>query len=89
MININTIVFKFGFEYKGVRYGWHKKNLYRLPFVSSNNKNYDLKVIYPFVIGSTLCYNIQRDKLTINRLKGMTVATNWEHELIIEDDCPF
>jgi len=38
--------FKHGFIYMGVRYGWNKKQLYRLPF-NRNLRHYDLKLIKP------------------------------------------
>ena len=80
--------FKYGFEYLGVRYGWNKKQLYRLPFIS-NNRSFDLKEIKPILIGSTTVYNIQRNKLTINKLKQRTESVDWYVKILKLEDCPF
>lgn len=80
--------FRYGFEYLGVRYGWSKKQLYRLPFIR-NNRSYDLKLIHELVIGSTTVYNIQRRKLTINKIKAITIKVDWKAEVIEEQICPF
>ena len=80
--------FKHGFIYMGVRYGWNKKQLYRLPF-SRNLRNYDLKLIKPILIGSTTCYNLQRNKVTINRIEKLTTKVDWNIEFLDVADCPF
>lgn len=85
---INTIVFNFGFTFNGVNYGWHQKKLHRLPFIR-NQRSYGLKIINPILVGSTICYNIQREKLTINRIKDLTKKVDWKIEEIKTDDCPF
>lgn len=80
--------FKYGFEYKGVSYGWKSKKLFRLPHVK-NNRSYSLKEISPIVIGSTFCFNIQRDKFTISKLKRITKSVNWVINVVEKDICPF
>lgn len=80
--------FKYGFEYLGVRYGWKNKKLYRLPFERCL-KSYGLKEINPIIIGSTTCYNIQRHKLTINKIKRITTNVDWSVSVLSEIDCPF
>jgi len=80
--------FNYGFIYHGVRYGWNKKQLYRLPF-ERNNRTFQLKKIDPIIIGCTTCYNIQRNKLTINRIKHLTTSVDWYIEEKKENFCPF
>lgn len=80
--------FKYGFEYIGVRYGWNKKHLYRLPFVR-NNRSFDLLIIKPFLIGASTVYNIQRNKFTINKLQQRTILVNWKIEILEPGNCPF
>lgn len=80
--------FKYGFEYYGVRYGWNKKQLYRLPF-SRNKRTFGLLQVNPLLIGSTVVYNIQRNKFTINKLKQRTTQVDWTAEQVQEQDCPF
>lgn len=80
--------FKYGFIYKGVRYGWKDKNLYRLPF-ERNKRTFGLKQIPQYVFKSTQVYNIQRDKLTILKLKERTVNVNWTVEEIEDNEIPF
>lgn len=85
---ITTILFYNGFIYKNVRHGWKDKKLYRLPF-DRNNRTFRLKEIPKYCFKSTIVYNVQRTKLTINRLKTLTVKVNWEVDIIKDDDCPF
>jgi len=85
---ITTIEFKYGFIYKGVRYAWKNKKLYRLPF-ERNLRTYRLKEIPQYVFKSTQVYNVQRSKLTINKLKFLTEKVDWNIQTIVEDECPF
>jgi len=85
---ITTIEFKYGFIYKGVRYAWKNKKLYRLPF-ERNLRTYRLKEIPQYVFKSTQVYNVQRSKLTINKLKFLTEKVDWNIQTIVEDRCPF
>lgn len=81
--------FNFGFTYNGVRYGWSKKQLYRLPF-NKGFRNYNLKLIKPVIIGSTTCYNLQRNKVTISRVKILTEKVDWKVLVEVKSDyCPF
>jgi len=79
--------FKFGFVYNDVKYGWYKKDLYKLPY-TKDKRSYSFKMIKPIIIGSTTVYNIQRNKLTINNLKNRTIKISWNITLI-EDKLPF
>ena len=85
---ITTLHFKFGFIYKNVRYAWKDKKLFRLPFIS-NNRCYGFKEVPQYCFKSTIIYNIQRDKLTINRLKLLTKSVDWSFDSIQDSDCPF
>lgn len=80
--------FKYGLIYMGVQYGWYKKQLYRLPF-TRNKRSYNLKLINPIVIGSTTCYNLQRNKITIKRIEDLTTKIDWFVETVTENYCPF
>ena len=73
---ITTIEFKYGFIYKGVRYAWKDKKLFRLPF-ERNLRTFGLKEIPQYVFKTTQVYNVQRDKLTILKLKERTVKVDW------------
>lgn len=85
---ITTMCFTKGFIYKEVRYGWKNKKLYRLPF-TRNKRSFVLKEIPFYVFKTTIVYNIQRDKMTILKLKERTQEVNWKINLIIEDYAPF
>jgi len=84
---ITTIEYKYGFIYKGVKYAWKNKKLFRLPF-ERNNRTFGLKEVPQYVFKSTQVYNIQRDKVTILKLKERTGIVNWSVEKLI-DDIPF
>lgn len=88
MNNIYTIVFTEGFIYKGVRHGWKDGKLYRLPF-ERNIRTFKFMEIKPFVIGSTDCYNVQRDKITRDRIEEKLETVNWSIDIYVEPDCPF
>jgi len=85
---ITTLVYNFGFEYKGARYVWKSKKLFRLPY-TKNLRSYSFKEVPIYCFKTTLVCNIQRDKLTFNRLEELTERVNWTHDVIIDDDCPF
>ena len=85
---ITTLYFIYGFEYKNVRYVWKDKKLFRLPYISKN-RSYSFKEIPIYCFKTTLVANIQKTKLTINRLKFLTKPVNWSIDVIQSDDCPF
>lgn len=68
---ITTIHYKYGFEYKNVRYVWKDKKLFRLPYISKN-RSYSFKEIPFYCFKTAIVYNTQRNKLTISRLKSLT-----------------
>ena len=85
---ITTIEFKYGFVYKEVRYAWKDKKLFRLPF-ERNLRTFGLKEIPQYVFKTTQVYNVQRDKLTILKLKERTVKVDWYVNVVVEDEIPF
>ncbi len=85
---ITTIEFKYGFIYKNVRYAWRDKKLFRLPF-QRNLRSFRLKEIPQYVFKSTQVYNIQRDKMTILKLKKRTQKVYWTIEVFHSDEIPF
>ena len=85
---ITTIEFKYGFIYKGVRYAWKNKKLFRLPF-ERNKRTFGLKEIPQYVFKTTQVYNVQRDKLTILKLKERTLKVDWYVNVVVEDEIPF
>ena len=83
------MTFEFGFEYKGAKYGFKSKKLYRLPHLK-DGRNYGLLEIPQTKVGKTKVYRIQRDKLTLNRIQNITIAVEWEIERVGKNkDCPF
>lgn len=83
------MIFSVGFEYKDVRYGFSKKKLYRLPY-EKDGRHYGLMVMPQINVGNKKGYRIQRDKLSINRIKNITIAVSWEVEQVFKHkDCPF
>ena len=85
---ITTIEFRYGFIYKGVRYAWKDKKLYRLPF-KRGLRTFGLKEIPQYVFKTTCVCNIQRDKITINKLKERTRKVLWNVLVHIDDEMPF
>lgn len=80
--------FKYGFEFNRLKYGWHKKELYRLPCLIGA-RYYSLKKMKSHLIGTTLCWNIYKHKMTKNQLEKLTVKVNWKIESLKNSDVPF
>ena len=85
---ITTMCFTKGFIYKEVMYGWKDKKLFRLPF-TRNKRSFGLKEIPFYVFKTTIVFNIQRDKITILKLKERTQDVNWKINLTLENYVPF
>lgn len=85
---ITTLKFTYGFIFKNARYVWKDKKLFRLPYVSKN-RTYSYKEIPFYCFKTTIVYNIQKTKLTINRLKSLTQKVDWETDIIEDNACPF
>ena len=83
-----TTLYKYGFYFDGVPYGWKNKKLYRLPHIS-NNKSFGIKEISFYCFRSTLVCNIRRKKMTLNKLKRLTVEINITVKNLTEKTCPF
>ena len=83
-----TTLYKYGFEYKSVLYGWKNKKLYRLPY-TKDKRSYSLLEVPFYCYKSTLVANIQRTKLTMNRIKSLTKEINIELDSYVFSDMPF
>lgn len=68
------IEFKYGFEYKGFLFGWYRKELYRLPSISTNYRNYGIKKLKLIDVGSVKGYRVKRAKLTVSQCVEMTTV---------------
>ncbi len=82
------MIFKKGFEFNGVKYGWNKKNLYRLP-VQIGKRFYAIKKMKQQLIGTTWVWNVYKHTMTKNQLKQLTKDVNWKVKENISPDCPF
>ena len=80
--------FKYGFEHKGMKYGWKDKILYRLPsFV--NKRSYGLKKLKLIDVGKQKGYNVARDKKSLKTLKEMTERIDYIHSTPSDNDLPW
>ncbi len=80
--------FKYGFEYKNIKYAWKNKKLFRLPY-TKDKRSYNIKEIPIYCFKTTLVANIQKNKLTINKMKLLTKNVYWQIESFENSDCPF
>lgn len=80
--------YKYGFTYKGFKFGWRDKKLYRLPSIV-NNRFYPIKELSEIMIHNKVGYRIVRDKKTIEQLKEITVQIDYDHVTVSDKDCPF
>lgn len=83
-----TTLYRFGFYYKEVPYGWKNKKLYKLPY-TKNKRSYKLVEVPRYCFKATFVYNIQRNKLTINKLKFLTKEINFRVDSLESVNCPF
>lgn len=82
------IYFKKGFYFKGYLYGWRKKELYRLPKVTTKGY-YTLMKLKKCKVGNSEGYNIARSKKSLKQLEAFTTDINYIYEKITDEDCPF
>lgn len=86
--------FSIGFTFNDVRYGWNSGKLYRLPFEREGRIYGQLKEIEPCFIENkntkqrTKCYNVQRNKMTANRIISMTEKVKWDVQILKHKDLP-
>jgi hypothetical protein len=66
------IEFNYGIEYKGFIFGWHKKELYRLPS-TSGRYSYGFKKLNAIMVGNQLGYCLKRDKFSMKKLEEKTI----------------
>lgn len=82
-------IYKYGFFYKNVKYGWHNKELYRLPYTNDSNYSFCVKKLNPIIIGNKVGYRIGGDRKTIEQLKSITIPINHVEHEIKSKDVPF
>lgn len=81
--------FKYGLEIEGITYGWYKKELYRLPFNSEDNRYYSTKKLNQILIRNQIGYRLSGKRYTLNKLKNLTKLINLKEEILISNDLPF
>lgn len=65
------IHFTHGIVHENFYYGWHKKELYRLPS-QSGLSHYGFKKLNQITVGNQKGYRLKKSKFSLNRLKEMT-----------------
>lgn len=83
--------FKYGFDYGGIRYGWNKKKLFRLPTFTESKKSLPLKELNLIDVGNKKGYRVSGDRKTIDQLMEITERIDYTYEVSGNgsDDCPF
>jgi hypothetical protein len=69
-------------------YGWHKGDLYALPF-DNKNRYFTLRKLKWILIGNNVGYCLQGKKFTIDQLKEITVQIDKNISIIKHSDIPF
>ena len=88
MTQLDTLMFKYGFEINQMKYGWFQKKLYRLPS-NINSRNYQFKELFEITIGNKTGYRLMRKKYTIEQLEPLTNPINQIIEKFNNDNLPF
>lgn len=83
-----VIKFTSGFEHGGFLFGWHKKELYRLPS-EIGNRTFGLKKLNRISVGKSWGYRVKREKMSIAVLKTKTGVINRNIKIHDSKDCPF
>lgn len=76
-----VIKFKYGFDYKGIKYGWNKKKLFRLPTFTNAKRSLTLKELSTIDIRNKKGYRVARDKKTIDQLMEITERIDYVYEV--------
>lgn len=83
-----TITYKSVFEVKGMKFGWYKKELYRLP-QNYNGKFLPLLKLPKMKIGQGFGYQLNQKQLSLRQLESMTTDEVFEVHAVDDDDLPF
>lgn len=70
---------QYGIEVNNALYGWHKKELYKLP---------EFRKLKQQLNNTSKCYYINREKYSMKRLKDLTSIINYEIHYK-DKECPF
>lgn len=87
ILNMEKIKFVKGFEVQGVKYGWKKGKLYRLPYLNGV-RFYPLKEVESMSFSNgSLYYLIRRTRFSTGKLLAITQDVDWEidHQAEHED----
>jgi hypothetical protein len=76
-------IFKYGFTYQGIPYGWSKKQLYRLPY-SKEQKHYKYEKQELIKVGNRFGYLVARDRKSMKQLEKMTEEINYTYKYYIK-----
>ena len=76
-----------GIYYKDFLYGWHNKELYRLPKIGK--KVMPLKKLTKIKVGNSFGYNLARDKKSMLQLEAITTEINYTYKILKSKHCPF
>lgn len=78
-----------GFTWRGLRYGWHKNQLYRLPFLTKQKlkdktikRQYTLKKLNKIKIGNKEGFRLSSDKLTEDHIDLLNKKVDWKINLM-------
>jgi hypothetical protein len=75
---MEKIKFVKGFEVQGVKYGWKKGKLYRLPYMNGV-RYYPLKEVECMSFSNgTIYYLIRRTRFSTGKLLSLTKDVDWE-----------
>ena len=83
-----TLKFKYVFWHKDFLFGWHNKELYRLPS-NSGKRIFGLKKLEKIPVGNKEGYRVKCDKLSIDQLEARTIVIDKEIQKIKSKDVPF
>jgi len=67
---------KEGFKYKGFKYGWSAKKLYRLPG-TKEGRQYQLRELPKIKVGNQSGFRICRDRKTVAQVVALTEKVTW------------
>jgi hypothetical protein len=67
------MTFEYGFAINGIFYGWHEKQLYRLPS-KIGNRYYGFRQVKPIKVGNKIGYRVNRQTKSIDQLRGITIS---------------
>ncbi len=81
MSDFKTLRFTAGFTYRGLRFAFYNKELYRLPY-TNGQRQYPARILPVIKVGNALGYRCALEKLSGNKITALLKPVDWKITLM-------